>query len=157
MNQVVTRYRVSAELHTDQGRNFDSQVFHELSYLLGIKKSKTTPFHLQSNDLVERQHQTLMNYLAKFVLENQRDWNRWIGMSFLAYRSARHETTVISPTELCFGRELRLSLDLPRGSPPQEEASTRENYVLSLKEKINVIHSKVREHLTIKSSKTKAF
>jgi len=57
--------------------------------LLGIKKTRTTPFHPQSNGLVERQHQTLTNYLAKFVSENQRDWDCWIGMSLLAYRSAR--------------------------------------------------------------------
>ena len=89
VSQVISRYGVPFELHTDQGKNFDLRVFHELAFLLGIKKTRTTPFHPQSNGLVERQHQTITNYLAKFVSDNQRDWDRWIGMSLLAYRSAR--------------------------------------------------------------------
>jgi len=71
VNQVISRFGVSLELHTDQGRNFDSRIFKELS--LRIRKTRTTLFHSQPNDLVEHQHQTLTNYLAKFVSENQRD------------------------------------------------------------------------------------
>jgi len=76
VNQVVSRFGVPLELHTDQGRNCDSRIFKELSRLLGIKKTRKIPFHPQFNGLVERQHQTLTNYLAKFFSENQRDWNR---------------------------------------------------------------------------------
>lgn len=157
VNQVISRYGVPSELHTDQGRNFDSRILHELSHLLGIKKTRTTPFHPQSNGLVERQHQTLTSYLAKFVSENQRDWDRWIGMYLLAYRSAKHETTEISPAELCFGRELRLPLDLLHGNPPGDENRSRENYVSKLRGKLNEIHEKVRERLKMKSLRTKAF
>lgn len=158
VNQVISRYGVPSELHTDQGRNFDSRVFYELSSLLGIKKTRTTPFHPQSNGLVERQHQTIINYLAKFVSENQRDWDRWIGMCLLAYRSARHETTGISPAESCFGRDLKLPLDLLRGSPPVVGVDvSEESYVSELKEKLNEIHDRVRQRLSLKSSRAKAY
>ena len=56
MNQVVSRFGVPLEIHTDQGRNFESRLFQELSRLLGIKKTRTTPLHPQSNGQVERQH-----------------------------------------------------------------------------------------------------
>jgi len=39
-------------------------------------------------------------------------------MSLLAYRSARQETTGISPAELCLGKELKLPIDLIYGSLP---------------------------------------
>jgi len=156
VNQVVSRFDVPLELHMDQGRNFDSRIFKELSRLLGIKKTRTTSFHPQSNGLVERQHQTLTNYLAKFVSENQRDWNRWIGMSLLAYRSARQETTRISPVELCLGRELKLPMDLIYGSPPTREVnSSVGDYVSKLKTKLNEIHNEVRNRINMKTSKTK--
>jgi len=156
VDQVISRFGVPLELHTDQGRNFDSRIFKELSQLLGIKKTRTTPFHPQSNGLVERQHQTLTNYLAKFVSENQRDWDRWIGMSLLAYRSARQETTGISPAELCLGRELKLPMDLIYGSPPTKEANLSEgDYVLRLKAKLNGIHNEVRNRINMKTSRAK--
>jgi len=38
VNQVVSRFGVPQELHTDQDRNFDSQLFLELLHLLRIKR-----------------------------------------------------------------------------------------------------------------------
>jgi len=73
VDQVISSFGVPLELHTDQGRNFDSRLFLELSLLLGIKKTRTIPFYPQSNGIAERQHQTITNYLAKFISENQRD------------------------------------------------------------------------------------
>jgi len=46
---VISRFGVPLELHTDQGKNFESKMFQELILLLEIKKTKTTPFHPQSN------------------------------------------------------------------------------------------------------------
>jgi len=155
VDQVVSRFGVPSELHTDQGRNFDSRLFLELTLLLGIKKTRTTPLHPQSNGIVERQHQTVMNYLAKFVSRNQRDWDRWIGLYLLAYRSARHETTKISPAEMCFGRELKLPIDLFRGSFPQESESEENNYVSLLRRKLNEVHEEVRRQLDLRSQRVK--
>jgi len=67
---VISKFGILLELHTDQERNFDSRFFLKLALLLRIKKTRTIQFHLQSNGIVERQHQTITNYLAKFVSEN---------------------------------------------------------------------------------------
>lgn len=49
---------VPLELHTDQGKNFES-LFLKLAWILGIKKTRTTALHPQSDGQVERQHQTI--------------------------------------------------------------------------------------------------
>lgn len=41
----------------------------------------------------------------------------------LAYRSSRHEATGVTPAELYFARDLRLSDDLLKGSPLRLEMS----------------------------------
>jgi len=66
---------------------------------------------------VEQQHQTILNYLTKFISENQKDW---IPMCLLAYRSFKHETTEVTPAELYLARDLRLPMDFLRGNPPSE-------------------------------------
>lgn len=72
VSHVISRHGVPLEVHTDQGKNFESKLFSELMSLLGIRKTRMTPLHPQSNGQVERQHQTITNYLSKFISENQR-------------------------------------------------------------------------------------
>ena len=61
LNQIIFSHGVFLEVYTDQGRNFESKIFRELSRLLGIKKTKTTALHPQSDGQIERQHQTILN------------------------------------------------------------------------------------------------
>jgi len=56
-------------------------MFQELAQILGIKKTRTTPFHPQSNGQVECQHRMLLDYLAKFISENQKNWDRWVSFA----------------------------------------------------------------------------
>jgi len=72
---------------------------------------------------MERQ-QTLINYLVKYISTDQRDWDRWIPMFLLSYRTSKHEATGLSPAEVYLGRDLRLPLDLLRGRPPDSQKKT---------------------------------
>ena len=96
-----------------------------------------------------------MNFLAKFVSENQKDWDRWISLGLLAYRSSKHEVTGFTPSELCQGRELRLPLDLLRGRPLGENAESERGYLSKLKKKLIFIHDVARRRLGLKSQRMK--
>ena len=43
VTQVFTRFGVPGELHSDQGRDFESRVYKECCSILGIDKTLTTP------------------------------------------------------------------------------------------------------------------
>ena len=43
VEEFVCRFGVPNELHSDQGRNFESAVFQEMCLILGIHKTRTTP------------------------------------------------------------------------------------------------------------------
>jgi len=132
-------------------------MFQELTQILGIKKTRTTPFHPQSNGQVERQHRTLLDYLAKFISENQKDWDRWVSLGLLAYRSFKHKATGFTPSELFLGRGIRLPLDLLRSCPSDfEDISTNRDYFHNLKRKMNRFHDLARQQMQIKSLKAKA-
>jgi len=96
--------------------------------------------------MVEQQNQTITNYLAKYISSNQKDWDRWVPMFLLSYRTSKHETTGITLAEIYFGRDLRLSLNLLRGRPPNsqsEEFFSVERYNRDLQLKLEQIHSEV--------------
>ena len=52
VNEVICRFGVPDSLHTDQGKNFESALVKEICEMLGIKKTRTTPYHPQSDGLV---------------------------------------------------------------------------------------------------------
>ena len=89
----ISRFGVPVELHSDQGRNFESNLFQRVTEVLGIRKTRTTPLHPQSDGMVERFNRTMEEHLSKVVAEHQKDWDRHLPLFLLAYRSAVHDTT----------------------------------------------------------------
>ena len=60
-------------LHSDQGKEFDNTMVHNLSELLGMVKTKTIPYHPRSDGLVELFNRTLLAMLAMFVSHDNWD------------------------------------------------------------------------------------
>ena len=72
VNQFITRFGVPTELHCDQGREFESRVLSECCELLGVRKTRTTPHHPQSDGMVERFNRTLAQQLAEYTVRKAR-------------------------------------------------------------------------------------
>ena len=53
-NGFFSRLGLARQLHSDQGRNFESSLVQELCGIAGVCKTRTTPFHLRSDGLTER-------------------------------------------------------------------------------------------------------
>ena len=155
VREVVSRFGVPLCLHSDQGRNFESTVFSEMCRLLGVKKTRTTPLHPQSDGMVERFNRTLEAQLSKFVDQNQRDWDEHIPLLLMAYRTAVHDTTGVTPAKVMMGRDLRLPIDLFIGRPSGEVPVHKSEYVQKLCDRMERIHNFAREHLQMRSDKMK--
>ena len=105
VNDVISKFGIPAKIHSDQGSQFESNLFTELCKLLQVEKTRTTPYHPQSDGMVERFNRTLATMLRAFVNENQRDWDEQLPYVMMAYRSTEHETTGLTPNMLMLGRE----------------------------------------------------
>jgi transposase InsO family protein len=73
MENWICRYGLPLEMHSDQGRNFESNVFQGVCELLGVRKTRSTPLHPQSDGMVERFNRTMEQHLSKVVDQHQRD------------------------------------------------------------------------------------
>ena len=97
--------------HSYQGANFESNLMKEICNLYKIKKTRTTPYHPQSDGLVERMNRTLIDTIALVAKDAKDNWDLRIGLALMAIRSAVQSSTGFSPHFLIFCRELRLPAD----------------------------------------------
>jgi len=61
-----------------------------------------------------------------------------------------------SPAEMCFGRELKLLLDLLCGVLPQERKFEKNVYVSELRRILNALHAGVKQQIDLRSQRVKA-
>ena len=148
VHEFVSRFGTPLELHSDQGRNYESKLFREMCVALDIHKTRTSPYHPQSNGVVERFNSTLVNMIASYVSKNQKDWDVNLPLLTAAYRCCDHASTGYTPNMLMLGREVFLPVQIALGSlhPHQDPVGTNE-YVSDLRDKMSVVFSHVREHL----------
>ena len=85
------------KLHSDQGANFTSTVIAELCSLLGIQKSKMTPYCPQSNGKVERMHQTLIRMIGKLPDQKKMNWPVHLPEVVQAYNGTQSTIMGYSP------------------------------------------------------------
>ena len=65
VTQFACRYGVPRQLHTDRGKNFDSQLLKSICKLLEINKTLTSAYRPQSDGFVERANRNIANIIAK--------------------------------------------------------------------------------------------
>ena len=147
-SNIVCRFGMPSVIHSDQGREFENKVLHELCILGGSHKTKTTPYHPESDGLVERFNRTLLMMLAMFASGHKDDWDDLLPPVMMAYRSSVHESTGFSPYRLMFGEECTLPMDigLPRRHPdPAQDVASP--YAVWVKGSLEVAFDQIRRHL----------
>ena len=84
VNEWVCQFGVPDSIHSDQGANFEGHLFTEVGKLLGIENTRTTPYHPQSDGLVERMNRTLLMMLSIQPQEEER-WDEFLPELLMAY------------------------------------------------------------------------
>jgi len=111
--EIIGRHGCPMKILSDQGSHFKNQMIHHLLEKFRIKQLFSTPYHPQTNGLVERFNRTLCEALAKLVNEYKDDWDLYIAPVLLAYRTTKHNTTKFTPFYLVYGRDAKLPMDTP--------------------------------------------
>jgi len=116
--------------------------------LLGINKARTTPWHPQSDGMIERFNRTLGAMLRTLVEEHQQDWDSHISTLCMAYRSSENSTTGYTPNRMMLGRELPMVSHLLVATPENRKKTEKTPaFVMNLEKKILDAHQKARTHI----------
>ena len=146
---IFARVGIPREILTDQGTNFQSQLLEALYRLLHIDALRTSPYHPQTDGLVERFNQTLKSMLKKAAQEEGKDWDKLIPYLLFAYREVPQESTGFSPFEILYGREVRGPLDVLKETWESENESGKNQNVLSYISLMRERLEKMSDHVQI--------
>lgn len=113
--EFIARFGAPLEIFTDQGHNFESELFAEVCRLLQVAKTWTTPYHPSSNGQVESFKRTLLGMVRCYADENQRNWDEYLLLLTAAYRSSPHACTGFTPNRMMLGREVHQTHDVSLG------------------------------------------
>ncbi|MCG8112852.1 MAG: RNase H-like domain-containing protein [Candidatus Thiodiazotropha taylori] len=147
--EFFSKYGLALDVHSDQAKNFQSELFRQVCCLLEINQTKSTSYRPCSNGMVERFNQTLVNMITTYVNKEQNNWDVYLPIVTSAYRSSVHETTGYSPNYLMFGRHFNLPIHFLVGLPAQSKQDVKSytDYVVNLNEKFSNIYDLVRKNL----------
>ena len=113
-------------------------------------KTRTTPYHPQSDGLIERFNRTLLSMLRTVAFENPFNWESDLRPPSLAYNTSVHPSTGYTPFFLMFGRQGQMPIDLMYGKSP----STSE-YASSLRKWLKEAYRRLRTQMSHKLDRQK--
>ncbi|CAK8686304.1 unnamed protein product [Clavelina lepadiformis] len=102
----VANFGVPKIITSDRGRQFTSQLWHEMAKFMGTKLIHTTSHHPQSDGMLERAHRTLKTALKAYSCNH--NWYSHLGWVMLGIRASVKEDIECAPSQLVFGTSIRL-------------------------------------------------
>ena len=156
VDEFYCRFGPPEQLHSDQGKQFESKLIQQICSILKISKSRTTAYHPQCDGLVERFNRTLKHMLATSLKDHPFDWEDRLRKVCMAYNTSVQASSGYTPFYLLYGREARLPIDLMYGTKRPSPQSVHE-YASNLKQSLNDAYSAVRQQLNQAHARQKQY
>ena len=104
---IICRHGCPKKILSDRGTHFRNEIVDGLLKQFEIRHLLSTPYHSQTNGLVERFNRTLCESLAK-ITEGKEDWDQHLSPVLFAYRTSKQSSTKMTPFYLVYGRHPHL-------------------------------------------------
>ena len=102
---IICLFGIPRSIVSDNGPQFDSQVYRSLCQKINIKSLYSTPWYPQSNGLVKASNKTLLTALKKQLDSAKGKWVDELPRVLWAYRTTARKPTGISPFAITYKME----------------------------------------------------
>ena len=144
-------------LHTDQGRNFDSELIAEVCKMFNIYKTRTTAYHPAGNGLTERYNRCIMDMIHAHVRLDPSEWDRALALACYAYNSTPHTSTGLEPNRLMLGRNTYMPVDRMMPANINSQHKTVLEYARELDDNVRNAHRIARERINRAATSQKKY
>ena len=107
MNNWILKFGAPKQILSDCGKTFESRIIKELAEKYQIKLQYSSPYHHNTNGIIERQFRTIRDYLSASIKDKLRkDWVDILSEIEFTLNSTVQQTIGKSPAEVIFGFKL---------------------------------------------------
>jgi hypothetical protein len=124
------------------------RLIKDLCNLIGVSKSRTTPYYPMGNGAVELFNQTLLKMLGTLQNHQKADWKSYVQPLVQAYFATKHDMTGYSPHYPIFGWHPRLAVEAYLGLDSlAKKSKNQEHYVDNLKKRLDYAYKVTRSNM----------
>ncbi|CAF4927487.1 unnamed protein product [Rotaria sp. Silwood1] len=153
-NEYFCKFGVPSLIITDQGSHFRNQLLSNMRLLIGYNHIYSTPYHPQTNGIVERFNSTFIPQISKLQDSENNNWDEYLQAVVFAYNSGTHKTTKYSPYELLYGRSPRLPF---HPKPFHFSFQQPNDYFEQLKKTLKLYHQATRFNIIQQQARNKVY
>ena len=143
-NEYFCKFGIPCLIISDQGSHFRNQLMTSMRLLIGYNHVFSTPYHPQTNGIVERFNSTFIPQISKLHNSENNNWDEYLQAVVFAYNSGTHRTTNYSPYELLYGRAPRLPF---HSKPSHLSFPHPHDYLIQLTKTLKIFHQSARTHI----------
>lgn len=147
VDNFILTYGNFLQLQSDQGTEFNNEVFEQICKLLEIKQTFATAYHPQTIGALERNHRCLNEYLRSFTNTHHSDWDDWTKFYAFSYNTTPNTEHGYTPYELVFGRKAILPHDLQDNISFVQPLYNPEQYLQELRFRLQNTNTNARRNL----------
>lgn len=118
INTWISRFGVPLYVITDRGTQFESELFGEISRIIGFHTLRTTSYHPETNGMIERSHRSIKTAITA----KKEVWISALPVVLLGLRSVSNENG-ISPFSAVTGTEILLPKIMVDSEHPDDFSS----------------------------------
>jgi len=158
---VFSRYGFPAEILSDCGSDFMSQLMAAFLKEFGISRIRTSPYHPATNGSCERFNGTLKSMIRAVSDDYPDSWDETLPWVLFAYREVPVETLGFSPFELLYARSVPGPLSLVKDAwlnPASRVSSPVKSvvaFVLDMRERLRTSIAQANQHAIQQKNKSK--
>ena len=148
IDHFLSRFGYPLQINTDQGKNFDGNLFKAMCGLLRITKTRTTPYQPCSNGQVERYNRLLLQLICCYISTRQATWDEDLQLVAGAIRGMKNHATGYSANTMMLLADNFQPVNILMGV---EGAMMRDEnpseYLKRLRKTLQEVHCLAQEHL----------